>query len=512
MKKPREAKVSTAAAVVAPGAASAKPPRKASGGAYEKRGKFYARVTVAANDRTPIALPWATNLEAAQARAHVLQGWVSLLRQAGDKTVSEWLEKVLELGAKYETEEEIAALGRQVDLAVEGKIEKVKPRVEGPPLTFRDLADDWTSGELHRRHPDHVPVKRSAADDVSLMRHIPDEHLDLPLSAWTCDTYEDTMRRLRAGLSSATRRAIAQIMHRLFELAVYPVRAIKVSPIPRMPKIVQLRLVAVLRPEHPAKVAACKGVDLGYRFLWCFLAETGWRLSQAVGREEPVGPNGVDNTVPAFRWKDVLWKREIAFLSRTKTTAAVEVPLDEPTIAALRAWKTLSPRTEPEDNVFVTTDGIPLEYNHAPDAFRSHLQLAGFSRETDPDLFPEGDELKHRLPLRCHDLRGLFVTASLAQGRSDTWVKERTLHKTTAMLEHYRAKVAHFKKLGPIVPAMVAIPEIATAVAAFAAPKTAQRGYTANPSRAATMPFLAEEEGFEPPVALRPRLISNQLP
>jgi len=26
------------------------------------------------------------------------------------------------------------------------------------------------------------------------------------------------------------------------------------------------------------------------------------------------------------------------------------------------------------------------------------------------------------------------------------------------------------------------------------------------------MPFLAEEEGFEPPVALRPRLISNQLP
>jgi hypothetical protein len=121
-------------------------------------------------------------------------------------------------------------------------------------------------------------------------------------------------------------------MHRAFELAVYPLRAVKASPIPRMPKITRERLVATLRPEHPATLAACTNVDIGHRFLWCFLAETGWRLSQTVGREEPVGPNGIDNTVPPLKWKDILWSREVAFLSRTKTTAAVEVPLDEPTM------------------------------------------------------------------------------------------------------------------------------------------------------------------------------------
>jgi hypothetical protein len=31
--------------------------------------------------------------------------------------------------------------------------------------TFGDFADDWVSGKLHRQHPDHVRLKRSADDD-----------------------------------------------------------------------------------------------------------------------------------------------------------------------------------------------------------------------------------------------------------------------------------------------------------------------------------------------------------
>jgi hypothetical protein len=32
-------------------------------------------------------------------------------------------------------------------------------------ITFRDVADDWTRGELHRRFPDHVKSKRTSDRD-----------------------------------------------------------------------------------------------------------------------------------------------------------------------------------------------------------------------------------------------------------------------------------------------------------------------------------------------------------
>jgi hypothetical protein len=115
--------------------------------------------------------------------------------------------------------------------------------------------------------------------------------------------------------------------------------------------------------------------------------------------------------------------------------------------------------------------------------FRGALKAAGVTRETDPELFPASVELKHREPVCAYDLRALFVTTSLAQGRTPDWIMRHTLHTTLAMLETYRRKSTHFSKHGPIVPAVQAIPELA---AAFAVPNAAAdagpQGESSNPT------------------------------
>ncbi|HMI83066.1 MAG TPA: DNA integration/recombination/inversion protein, partial [Polyangiaceae bacterium] len=68
--------------------------------------------------------------------------------------------------------------------------------------------------------------------------------------------------------------------------------------------------------------------------------------------------------------------------------------------------------------------------------------------------------------LRAHDLRGTFVTLSLANGKTETWLMDRTEHTTSAMLNRYRpaARSASELGLGPLLPLSAAIPEIAELV------------------------------------------------
>jgi integrase len=63
---------------------------------------------------------------------------------------------------------------------------------------------------------------------------------------------------------------------------------------------------------------------------------------------------------------------------------------------------------------------------------RAHLRSAGVSR---PQLF---QRTASRQPIRLHDLRATFVTLSLAAGRSETWVADRTGHRSSAMIHRYR--------------------------------------------------------------------------
>lgn len=54
-------------------------------------------------------------------------------------------------------------------------------------------------------------------------------------------------------------------------------------------------------------------------------------------------------------------------------------------------------------------------------------------------------------PLRVHDLRATFITISLATGKTETWVIDRTGHTISAMVDRYRRKGRSWKldELGP---------------------------------------------------------------
>ena len=71
---------------------------------------------------------------------------------------------------------------------------------------------------------------------------------------------------------------------------------------------------------------------------------------------------------------------------------------------------------------------------------------------------------KDRMHLRVHDLRAGFVTLSLANGKSEAWVTQRTGHTTSAMLNRYRrdAEAISELNLGWFTPLYEAVPELAT--------------------------------------------------
>jgi hypothetical protein len=76
-----------------------------------------------------------------------------------------------------------------------------------------------------------------------------------------------------------------------------------------------------------------------------------------------------------------------------------------------------------------------------------------------PALFASTDA---RMALRVHDLRATFVTLALASGRSESWVTDRTGHKSSAMVAGYKRQVrtAAELSLGWLAPLDAAIPEL----------------------------------------------------
>ena len=82
----------------------------------------------------------------------------------------------------------------------------------------------------------------------------------------------------------------------------------------------------------------------------------------------------------------------------------------------------------------------------------------GLVRER-PELFTTTQE---RRRIRVHDLRGTFVTLSLASGRSKSWISDRTGHRSSQMIARYKRNARTFTELelGELAPLSEALPEL----------------------------------------------------
>ena len=84
-----------------------------------------------------------------------------------------------------------------------------------------------------------------------------------------------------------------------------------------------------------------------------------------------------------------------------------------------------------------------------------------------------------------HDLRATFVTVSLANGKTETWVADRTGHRSGAMINRYRRAARTWAELGlgSLAPLDEAIPESLRVCLKWAAtpPETLRPGMRERP-------------------------------
>ena len=430
--------------------------RDSRGGAYESRGKFYMRVTTGPQKRDAKLLPWCTSLPDALARANATQALVARLRVVDH---GDFVENLVKSAATAD-DEKMAALEKAV-AGIEAGVVKREPILarEGGPITFAKFAEQWTKGDLHRLYPDHVRKKRTSGDDVERLALVAPLIGAVPLARFTLDDADRAMAGLEerrkegereaarlakrepqtlAPLSPSSRRHYAQLIGRVLKLAVYPGRHIAATPIPKgwLPRPSDKKARSFVYPSEDATLMACKAeqVPVWRRLLWGFIAREGTR-----------GPS----EALSLRWRHLDLVRGVVRLDVNKTDDPRFWTLNYAVASALRAWRELrrGGREDAEmagELVFVDEDGAQANETQLAGLLREDLKAAGIDR---PELFEHN---AHRLQLRAHDLRGSFVTVALANGRSETWVTDRTGHTTSGQLMNYRraARSVHELDLG----------------------------------------------------------------
>ena len=422
-------------------------PRTAQGTTFVSDGTIYASVTVAAGKRAARALGFLNGDEGrAKAWAGTLQELVDALRATGRSSeINDKLTLSVEVGA----DDPEGGLDR-----VRAGVAKLRATARGERLasvttsgrkTFKKFAEHWTSGKLHAEYPDHVAEKKTADDDASrLVKYIYPIIGHLPLGDVTLKHAQDVLRRIPAKASRSTRRHVAQLMVRVFNLAVYPSEVLDRSPLPRgfLPKVGPRKAGAYLYPdEDRALLGAVEGVPLVYRVLYGFLAREGMRsASEAL----------------SLTWGDLDLERGAIRLDQNKTDDPRAWTLDPGVVRALSRWHILKGKPPKAAQVFT---GIENPGHLALQLREFHLPAAGVTR---PELFENTKARKH---ITAHNLRATFVTIALANGRTSDWVADRTGHKSTGQIATYKraARMVEELDLGPLEPLDEAIPEFRSA-------------------------------------------------
>lgn len=398
-----------------------------------RRGKPRLRLSLGSFGRRMLTLETCRTQEEAEERRALLCRLAERLVAAGQAAIGFPL---LETAAKRD--------GRALD-AVVAAIDKLargdaRPRSSGE-MTICALAKRWTSGELAKEHPDHVRTKKTAADDARLFdRYVNPLVGELPVSSFTLDHAQRIMADVPAEHAPATRRHVAQAIHKLFAYAVFPLRLVPSSPLPRgwLPRIGPAKAKAYLYPDEERRLLALRSAPVAVRLLYGFLAREGMRSWSEAARLE---------------WSDVDLERGVLSLDTNKTDDPRAWALRPDVVRALKVWRAMRPEDDPL--VF----GPDVSEPKPAERFRERLKSAGIDR---PQLYEHTAE---RLRIRVHDLRATFITIGLANGRTEAWIADRTGHKSSLMINRYKraARTAAEINLGDLAPLDTAIPELAAA-------------------------------------------------
>jgi integrase len=419
-------------------------PTVAKGEVRYSGGTWRTRVTLKGKNRLDVPFTQLVDPEQrpeAERASQFVTTQAGKLRRAGKIETLAARELLLALGAEEELGPEAEAV---VDRLCGTKGDPLAAR--GGGVTFAQLSKRWTEGELASAYPDHVREKNSELDE-SRLKYLCGLDVggvklgDVGLQRFTLRHAQSAMSQLpKAAKTAATRRHYAQLLSRVLALAVWPCEIIKASPLPRgfLPKVGKPPVHPYLYPAEDRALLRHAATPLEWRMLWGVLAREGVRLSEALGLR--VG-------------HELDLERGLINLDENKTDDPRSWTLDPGVRAALGAW--VKARKAKRGDLVFPVAAATARYKFAA-LFRTHLAAAGVDR---PALFESGT---NREPIRAHDLRGTFVTLSLANGKSETWVADRTGHKSSVMINRYRraARTAAELNLGALDPLDRAIPNL----------------------------------------------------
>jgi integrase len=343
----------------------------------------------------------------AKAREARLQAMATKLAAAGKHAEAR---VILTEAAAEPTESEFAKVERMVDrIAAEAPAAAVSPKAPG---TFRDVAELWLSGELHRLYPDRVGQRHpdTVAKDRGRLAVIAPAIGHKALDSITLADARAAMALVPVENKQGTRRLYARLIYRVMKLARYPLEAIEQSPIPAefVPPQGDPPLFQFLRPEEEFKLITYPGIPLATRLAYGLMSREGFRTGG----------------IAILRWSHIDLESGL-IVHKHKTRRPRRWKLGDDVLRALNAWRD------------VTDDDSPLvlpgfKRRDAAGDLRRHLLLAGVARQA---LHESGDDERR---MRAHDLRATFVTLALANGRSESWVQDRTGHAGADTMNLYR--------------------------------------------------------------------------
>lgn len=393
------------------------------GGVKVFEGRVYARVRYGKKERLEPRLPWASpdDLEPARERSALIGELCDALVAAGRRDLVK------------ETARQAAIATRPAQLETIRKAvaawAKLGPTTPKASLsTFKDVAEMWISGDLRKRYPDHVrPKEDFHLERARLRRYIYPLIKDVPIVAFTKEHGDAVMAKLppKRIKTSAARRQVAQIIGRVLNLAVMPLGLIKVTPLPRgwLPRITRDRHYTCLFPHEERAFLGCRDIDEEFRLFIGLLDREGMRVSELAD---------------ADWWQ---FNLEVGTFTATKTKSHDPRmwALRPDSARAMRLWADRHAKTKarPFDSIAPDENAKVLLASR----LRESLLTAGVTRK---ELH---ERTAHTGALRAHDMRATFVTISIAEGKSEAWIRDRTAHKTTGMIDRYRRQARQFEEL-----------------------------------------------------------------
>ena len=286
----------------------------------------------------------------------------------------------MSIDASMEQAEDYAATWVAENVQVSGHKPRRKAVAFSGP-TFADVAEDWFSGRLAQRYPDHLKTKSSANDDEARLRkYVLPIIGEEPIAAFEgeggIDLAERVASALPSTLSSGTRRQVLQTVRRVLSVAVYPARLLRAQPLPRgfVPSGKSKRAKTYLFPREEEALQKFTSVPLLERLFYGLLAREGLRVSEAL----------------SLTWSDVDLHLGLLHLDVNKTEDARAWALDSGVAEALRRWKLYLGVTlaKPARPILLGKKGETIDPFEAAQNLRRYLKAAGVER---PQLFDESE-------------------------------------------------------------------------------------------------------------------------